>query len=432
MAAKTPASKAPVKGGTAKKSTVQKAKPKGLQLNAAQWKAYNKAYKATATLVRRRLALMAYANNFRKYRLAAAHGMIKSYNASKASAQAAAIAAHASRMSWVQSKLAHQNSALQARIEHDMAYHGLLSGRAQYVQAGEKVFAHDAVMRTVDTAQALKHENLVFAQAAKAAKKASKSTVKKKYKVTANSKAVASAAQAAGLAAIKGIKGGGPTGSSAGSVKAKTTASAHAKATAKATLAASVKAGTTVGKAKAVAAGGGATGGSAVSKKAAPAPTKGRTCAMPNWRLPGYEPSSQYVAAESQQSWLGDESTPNCVVTAIANCLLLQCSHRVDDYLIKELTAECGDNPSIESVLWLVYRTGWPYHPKIRLGDYSQVEPQDAERAGLVIGFEVATDDGPGDHAALTLDDGEVVSWGSVIVREELVEEAWELTWKKW
>ena len=49
----------------------------------------------------------------------------------------------------------------------------------------------------------------------------------------------------------------------------------------------------------------------------------------------------------------------------------------------------------------------------------------------LVIGYKVTCADGTkGDHAALSLKDGNVVSWGSVVKREAPVEEAWGLQWE--
>ena len=60
----TVAKKAPV----AKTATKASAKPKGLQLSAAQWKAYNKAYSASTSAQ----AFKASVGRFRKYRLQAA------------------------------------------------------------------------------------------------------------------------------------------------------------------------------------------------------------------------------------------------------------------------------------------------------------------------------------------------------------------------
>lgn len=127
MAAKAPAPK------TKAVATKAKAAPRGLQLTTAQRAAYNKAYYATATRLRNKLALASAAQGLRKGRLQAVASLSKKYAIARGAAQRAAIASNATRMSYRQSRLAHQNSALQARIEHNMAHHAALSGRLQYV-----------------------------------------------------------------------------------------------------------------------------------------------------------------------------------------------------------------------------------------------------------------------------------------------------------
>ncbi len=192
-----------------KVTTKAKATPKGLVLSTAQWKAYNAAYNAAASAARTRIAFQAASNRFRAYRLAAAYASMKTAAASRGAAQAAAIAAHAARMSWVQSRLGHQNAALQARIENQMYTHANIAGRLQYVQAGERAYAHLAVMRTVDVAQANSYESGVFAAINKTAKKASKSTLNtgKKTQVSrAQSAAIAKAGNTAGLAAAAKVR----------------------------------------------------------------------------------------------------------------------------------------------------------------------------------------------------------------------------------
>jgi hypothetical protein len=203
MAAKAPAPT------VFKVTTKAKATPKGLVLSTAQWKAYNAAYNAAASAARTKIAFQAASNRFRAYRLASAYASMKTAAASRGAAQAAAIAAHAARMSWVQSRLGHQNAALQARIENQMYTHANIAGRLQYVQAGERAYAHLAVMRTVDVAQANSHESGVFAAINKTAKKASKSTLNtgKKTQISrAQSAAIAKAGNTAGLAAAAKVR----------------------------------------------------------------------------------------------------------------------------------------------------------------------------------------------------------------------------------
>lgn len=362
MAAKAPVSTAPFK------ATAAKAAPTGLQLTTAQQAAYNTAYAAAATKARTTLALNSAATAFRKYRLQAALATVKAYNAAHHSAQTAAIAAYATRRSYVQSRLAHQNSALQARIELDMYNHANLAGRLQYIAAGEKAYAHAAVMRTVDQSQALSYEAKVFAAVAKTAFKASASTV---YKPGPNSPAIAKIATAAGLKAA--------------------------------------------------------------------AAAKGRTCAMPPYAGSPMYAAAAYAAAmytahtrsaaapvRFKKDWLGDEVTPNCVITAIANHLLFMKGVRADESELRELYDACAPEPTIEEVLWTAWSIGWASSHGVRLRDYHPVEAEFMEDPLLVIGFTTPY----GDHAGLSMDCSMVVSWGALQDREVPVEEAWELIWE--
>lgn len=161
------APKATVTAVTAK-ATSNTAKPSGLQLSAAQWKVYSRVYSA----VRTKLAIKAAAQTLRQSRLTAAYSMQKKAAAARSNAQAARIAAYATRQSFRQSVQAHQNAALQARVYAAFSRHMTLLGRVQYIAGGEKAFAHAAVMRTVTTAQATTIEQARFAQAVKTAKAA--------------------------------------------------------------------------------------------------------------------------------------------------------------------------------------------------------------------------------------------------------------------
>lgn len=207
MAAKTPAAgKVTAK---AKVTTKAKATPKGLVLSTAQWKAYNKAYSAAASAARTRIAFRAASNRYRAYRLASAYASVKRANAAGALARTSAIAAYATRMSFVQSRLGHQNASLQARIETSMYNHANIAGRLQYSQAGEQAYAHKAILRTVDEAQANAHETQVFRAINKTAKKASKSTLNTKAKTklsVAQSAAISKAGNTAGLKAAARVR----------------------------------------------------------------------------------------------------------------------------------------------------------------------------------------------------------------------------------
>lgn len=377
MAAKAKASaKAHTKPAGRKKASA-KAKPSGVQLNAAQLKMWN----AASTATRNKLALLAAARGLRQSRLSAAYGMRKKYSATRSAAQAAAIAANATRMSFAQARIGHQNAALLARIERNMANHVSTAQRLQFAQAGEKAWTHNAVMRTLTQSQAVtaaaKNFRAINRKAIKAAKSTRKTTNKKNPVVV--SKSLAGVLNPAGLKAAKSVKvpvsGRKPGRPKGAAGKAKQAAVSQRRAAAQ-------------------------------SRKAPVKKAKGRTAPPP---------------------WLGDEETPNCVVTAIANHLLYARGITVSDKALRELTETCGPEPTIEEVLWHAWLSGWPGEGRsVRLGDYFKVEGDAIQASGLVVGFE--SENGP--HAALSRDDGKVISWGSEIDREAPIEEAWELQWR--
>lgn len=430
MAAKSKVTAKTAAKPAAKTTSQAKAKPKGLQLTTAQQAAYNKAYNATANSLRQKIFQKAAAQAFRKYRLGAAYATIKQYNIARGRAQAAAIAFNATRMSWRQARLAHQNAALAQRVEADMFNHATLLGRAQYAQAGEKAYVHKAVMRTVDTAQAMSHEAQLFKKIARVAGKAAQGN--RKFPKGPNSAAISTAANRAGLAAASRVK----------------TTPAVARKTAQQPIQKTAKragSGTALGKATQA-----ARKGSGTSKKAPVKNAKARTAPLwpPHllagaseqhidaavWAAAMSNAHASLVAAKAgkakAQPWLGDETTPNCIVIALANHLLQKKIVRATIKDILELTADCGKAPTIEEVLWKAWLTGWPCSNPVRLVDYWAAEKEVWDEAGLLIGFEVQTDDGMADHAALSLADKQVVSWGAVCSRSTPVEEAWHLEWR--
>lgn len=195
----------------AKKSTTATAKPTGLQLSAAQWKAYTQAYNASASAGFRRIAIQASAQGLRKYRLGAAYSLAKKVAVAHAAARAAAIAKFAVSQSLRQSRLAHQNAALQNRVFADYERHVQAAARLQYTYKGEAAYLHTAVMRTLDTSQAVAIETAAYAKAAKAAKAAVASTTTKAASTAPQSPgtaAVIAAAKAAGLKAARATPAG--------------------------------------------------------------------------------------------------------------------------------------------------------------------------------------------------------------------------------
>lgn len=205
------------KSKTGKKAPVTKktgtsSVTKGLQLSAAQWKAYGAAYSTSAkagyaslALQQRRAAFSMAVQNVIASRLSAAHKLRKIAAAQHSVARTAAIAAFAARQSYRQSRLAHQNAALQQRVFADYERHVQAASRAQYAYKGEKAYAHAAVMRTMTTVQATSYETAVWARAVKVARAASNSTVRQPASAAlkADLANIRANAQAAALAAAR-------------------------------------------------------------------------------------------------------------------------------------------------------------------------------------------------------------------------------------
>lgn len=394
-----PAAKAPVKSKVTPKGrqkTKTKAKAVGLVYSSAQWKAYNKAYSASSSAAYQQLALSRATNRFRKYRLQAANATLAKAAVATHNAQAAAIAAYATKQSWRQAKLANQNSALNARIEQDMFKHAQIAGVMQFIQGGQKAYAHRAVMRTVDTTQARSYEKAVFAAAARTAKRAKKTVSGKGKKLPnikrpitpAQRKAIAVAAAAAGIAAR------GP-GQPRAKIRAARKAARKAKGKAK------VKAGRSVAKTQA--AGKGQQKKAAQSVKAPVKKAKGRTAPYQGF-------IASYLFDGPSNEWgvgLNDfEGT--CIMAAVANALWHQTGWRLPDEDIAYWTGRAGKHPTIGGVLNML----WALQP------WPQVEL--LQPIPLVASYEVFCDRilGLGDHAAYAFG-AQMVSYGRLVPVEE-------------
>jgi hypothetical protein len=383
-----PAAKAPAKAAktpVAKVSTKVKAKPKGLQLSTAQWKAYNKAYSATSSAKYQAIALRAATNRFRQYRLQSAYSTFAKANIATHNAQAAAIAAFATKMSYQQSRLAHQNAALEARIELDMYKHANLAGRAQFIQSGVKAYAHKAVMRTVDTTQARSYEEAIFAAAARAAKSAKASVSTRTTKsvrtpISAQVKAqIKAQSQAAGLRAAEAIST--PAQPKARQAKTQSKAVANTKKSAKQ---------------------------SAQSVKAPVKKAKSRTAPRQGARSRTFDGNGHWILG------LNDfEGT--CIMTAVANALYHQTKWWLPDEDIAYWTGAAGPGPTIGGVLRMLYeRQPWP---QVELAE--PVAGATHGEGPCIIGF--------GDHAAYAFKD-KMVSYAELVPVTEDVEEAWSCT----
>lgn len=396
-----PKAKAPAK---AAKATVATAKPKGLQLTTAQWKAYGAAYSAFAKAAyanlaaqHRQAALNAAALNIRKSRLQAAASMLKKTAVAHQKARTAAIAAFAARMSLQQARNAHQNRALVARVQASTERHLQVARRTQYVYKGEKAFAHEAVMRTVTSAQAMTLAQSQFSKAIKAAKAGVTSTRTSSAASQAANAAIVAGARAAGLAAAMALPG--PPSRAALSAAAKTRAKAQQQARA-ATAKSTAKGVHKVAK--------------GAKKKTVP---KARTAPRP---------PSRYPVAMDGPLWRGDPDGYDCVAAAIANAYHFDTGLTFTDRQYKMLVTGIGAAPSLEFALWETARMGEAgMLPRL----VSAVPDDPALLAGgNVIGFTTAQ----GEHAAVYFASGLVVSWSEVYYKADLgtrTEESWDLQW---
>lgn len=408
-----PAAKAPVKGKktpAAKQKTKTKAKAVGLVYSSAQWKAYNKAYSASSSAAYQQLALSRATNRFRKYRLQAANATIAKAAVATHNAQAAAIAAYAAKQSWRQAKLANQNSALNARIEQDMFKHAQIAGVMQFIQGGQKAYAHRAVMRTVDTTQARSYEKAVFAAAARTAKRAKKTVSGKSKKLPnikrpitpAQRKAIAAAAAAAGVAAR------GP-GQPRAKVKAARKAARKAKGKAKGKPSARQSVANTQAARK------GQQKKAAQSAKAPVKKPKGRTA--PYQVL--FFPPVLFDGTSNEWGIGLNDLEGTCIMAAVANALWHQTRWRLPDQDIAYWTGRATDENgevTIAGVLHMLHcLQPWP---EVKLLDSWSISRDSVHR---IIGF--------GEHAAYAFGN-QMVSYGRLVPVAADPEESWTCEFK--
>jgi hypothetical protein len=299
-----PKAKVKAKGVVTPKNT---AAPTGLHLSAAQRKAYNAAFTASAkagfqklALAQRRQAIANAAQQLRQSRLSANASIQKKAAAAHQAARTAAIAAFAAQQTYRQGKLAHQNGALQARLFADYERHIQVAARLQFIYKGEKAYAHEAVMRTLTIPAATSIEEALFARAAKISKKAV-STV------------------------------GQPQSTSPAAVNARLAAQsiiANAKAAALA------------------------------AARATPA---GRTAPRP-LALP-YGPLPEWKA------WFGTPDGYDCMAAAVANSCLRETGCRIDDEDYEAFAAELGRDAQV-AVALASAKWEHPFSRPVRLRDY--------------------------------------------------------------
>jgi hypothetical protein len=427
------AKKAKVKAVSAK-ATVHTAKPKGLQLSAAQWRAYNRAYSASVkagdaalaaryrseALAHRRANIVAAAGQLRKARLSAAYSLSKKSTAAHAVARTAAIAAYATKQTFRQSVLAHQNTALRQRIYADYERHVSLATRAQFVYKGESAYTHTGIMRTLDTSQAQTIMEKRFANAKKTAQKAVRSVGTHSAASAAASAArkaavaqVYTAARAAGLAAARAVPPPPPKVRHRKVKKPKKKVVHHAHKRAKTTKSSRAKSKTT----RAVAAKGKV---AAVAKKATAAP----------------RPANCHVAVTSPWGF-GDPDGEDCMAAAAANSLLLSLTHRLTAKQYADLVYYFEGHFNLDNALHEIrgedlWGPGQPYLAHYFLLDSSKMRQVSCcvPLPGTVAEFETA--EGP--HAALMLSSGQIASWGELLKLGDVatgdVDSAYELLWR--
>lgn len=364
---------------TASKVT-HKSKSTGLHLSAAQWRAYDSAYRAveksghaqldakvkgqyaSEALQLRRAAIAQASTTLRQSRLTASAHMQKAAAAAQKQASTASIALFATKMSLRQSHLAHQNAALEQRVYADYERHLQSFARKQYAAKGEKAFAHTAVMRTLTQAQAQTIEEAKFAHAVKAAKKASRMAAKSSMRSQAKSFSAAIKTEVRSADAV---------------------INANAKA-------AGLKA-----------------------ARAIPAPRKARRPA-------------QVQRCTYRGTWFGTPGGEDCAAAAVGNSIIRQlpASTALRAALYETLRELIPDGATVAQGLDAVMST-WP-----ELGGYDGTWAPADLRPGMIVCFPTEE----GDHAAVLLEGGMIASWGEVLPLEDVatggVEEAYEVFWR--
>lgn len=276
------------------RATAANAPRRGLQQQARAVATSSKLLSVQATQAARRLASTNAARTQRRRFLVTAPAILS--RAARTSVQAAAVATQAARATYAQSRLAHQNSALQSRIENNMYNHLRVSQTQQYTQAvAHTSYAAVAILSRVKLA------------ATRAAKSVLPPAKNSQYAPSVSAPAR-------------------PVRPRATRARKPRTAPLFPD-------------------------------GSPNYAAAASACAAGYAAAMYAAHTRTVAPIKQTAA---QSKWVGDEFTPNCVVVAIANSLLRDKGVRPTEHHMRELTEACLEKPTIEEVLWTTWLIGWP------------------------------------------------------------------------
>lgn len=404
MAAKNPVSAKTKKNRAAAKKTAQKAAPVGLHATAAQWKAYQKAYTAAYQNIRINQAARA----LRAGRMQTANKAIQASNSARHQAMAASVAAFAVQ----QSARGAQGTALSARTNENLRQHLAVLSRAQYAEASSRTYMQQAVQQTMTAGAAHTYEEKAF--------KASTRIARTAYKNSKGAKAKATGKKRGRPLKILGGSSSASTNQSQNvdtALKTSTTASRGRSSVHATSVHQSAKSNRATGKGNRTQAAQAKSAkqshaSSAKSKKAPTKAYKGRTAALPFPLLK--DPASP---------WMGDESSPDCVVMAVANSCLLMTGLRLNATELAWLHSIYTE-PSILRLLTEMKLNRWS--DRVKLKDFWSVNPWYTLTPGLVVGYE--TEWGP--HAALLLPDFQVASWGEEVPLTALVDEAWTLKWE--
>ncbi len=419
----------------APQATSQTGRPKGLQLSAAQWRAYNQAYGAVikagfaalrvqqqnAALARRRQQFNAAVQRLRNSRLNAAYKLTKKTAAARQAASTASIAAFAAKMSYRQATLGHQNAALKARIFADYQRHVQQAARLQYAYKGENIYRHEAVMRTLTDTQAAARIQARQAAAAKAGKTANRAA---KSASTSAAAASSTAAKAAAAKIRAQARAAGRAAAASVPPPAKRPVRHRLAHSAKPVHRVKQKKTKHKRRVKRSSGHGHVTSVHSV-KPVTPVKKKSRTAPRPDG-----------LVAETRFGY-GDPDGYDCVAAAVAGHMLISTGYKLSARQYAQLVRALGPGPSIEGALEEMLQLPlW----KRRVPLLVKYEEREAPRLPFttrlhlpaVLGFE--TEQGP--HAALlTGGRGYIASWkevmplASVLLPGTEVEEAWHLTW---
>lgn len=438
MAVKSTVAKKATKAKVSTKKTKAKSKPTGLHRTAAQWKAYQKAYTAAYQNTRLNNAARAMRAN----RLLAANKSIQQYSSARRKAQAASVASFAATMTSDQAGDASQNAALRNRVNDNLRQHLSVLNKAQYAEASTRQYMQQAVQRTQTGAEARTYEEKAFHAATRISKisyRLAPSAIAASVKASAQAQSTTDSGRTAPGAKTSTTAARGRTSIHATSVHQSGKANRSAR-TGQKSQAAVAKSSARQHQS------------SAKSVKAPVATFKARTAPKPVYT--GEAPWASVIFQSPMRpvtprvcfdemfpvpllneftGWYSNEYEPTCILSALANHLLLTTGFHLYQHEMKMLYSGIRYMRSerllprgADILTALMAAKQWGFSDRLGLKGFWPARICDPITPGMIVGFEAET----GPHAALLVPGHRVISWGEEMPLTASIEEAWILEWE--